>query len=60
MKFVLKDSNKLIDAVAFSQGNRRDEIKIGDKIDVVCSVDINTYNTPKTIELIIQDFKKSV
>lgn len=60
LKFVLKDSNKLIDAVAFSQGNRRDEIKIGDKIDVVCSVDINTYNTPKTIELIIQDFKKSV
>lgn len=60
LKFIFKDSNKLIEAIAFSQGNRRDEIKIGDKIDIVCSVDINTYNTPKTIELIIQDFKKSI
>ena len=60
LKLILKDSNKLIDAVAFSQGDRRDEIKIGDKIDVVCTVDVNTFTTPKTIELIIQDFKKSL
>ena len=60
LKFTLKDSSKLIDAVAFSQGDRRDEIKIGDKIDVICTVSVNTYNTPKTIELIIQDFKKSL
>ena len=60
LKFTLQDGKALIDAVAFSQGDRRDEIKIGDKIDVVCSVELNSYNTPKTIQLIIQDFKKSI
>ena len=60
LKFTLQDGKSLIDAVAFSQGDRRDEIKIGDKIDVVCSVELNSYNTPKTVQLIIQDFKKSI
>lgn len=60
LKFTLQDNKFLIEALAFSQGERRDEVKIGDKIDVVCSVEINTYNTPKTIQLIVQDFKKSV
>ena len=41
-------------------GARRDEIRIGDKIDVVGAIELNTYNTPKTIQFILQDFKKSV
>ena len=60
LKLTLKDNKFLIEALAFSQGDRRDEIQIGDKIDVVCNVEINSYNTPKTIQLIVQDFKKSV
>lgn len=60
LKFTLKDNKFLIEALAFSQGDRRDDVKIGDRIDVVCNVEINTYNVPKTIQLIIQDFKKSV
>lgn len=60
LKLTLKDDRFLIEALAFSQGNRRDEIKIGDKIDVICNVEINTFNTPKTIQLIVQDFKKSI
>ena len=58
--FTLKDDKFLIEAIAFSQGDRRDEIKIGDLIDVVCNVEVNTYNTPKTIQLVVQDFKKSI
>ena len=60
LKLTLKDNKFLIEALAFSQGDRRDKIQIGDKIDVVCNVEINSYNTPKTIQLIVQDFKKSV
>ena len=60
LKLVLKDDRSLLDAVGFSLGTRRDEIRIGDKIDVVANVELNSYNTPKTIQLIIQDFKKSV
>lgn len=58
LKMTLKDNNSLIIGIAFSQGNRRDEVKIGDKIDVVCNLSINTYTTPKTIQFIIKDFKK--
>lgn len=60
LKLTLRDDKYQIEALAFSQGNRRDELKLGDKIDVLCNVDINTYNTPRTIQLILQDFKKSV
>lgn len=60
LKFTLKDNKFLLEALAFSQGERRDEIKIGDKIDVVCNVELNTFNSQRTIQLIVQDFKKSI
>lgn len=60
LKLTLQDGKYLIEAMAFSQGDRRDELTLSDKIDVVCNIEINSYNTPKTIQLIIQDFKKSV
>ncbi|MCX8074961.1 MAG: single-stranded-DNA-specific exonuclease RecJ [Clostridia bacterium] len=60
LKFTLYDRGACIDAIAFSKGQRRDELLIGDKIDVICNVDLNEYNVPKTVQLIIQDFKKSI
>lgn len=60
LKLTLRDDKYQIEALAFSQGNRRDELRLGDKIDVLCNVDINTYTTPRTIQLVLQDFKKSV
>lgn len=60
LKFTLQDERVLLEALAFSQGARRDEVRLGDKIDVLCNVEINSYNTPRTIQLILQDFKKTV
>ena len=60
LKLVLKDEKSLIDAIGFSMGDRRDEIRIGDKIDVVGSIELNTFNIPKTIQIVLQDFKKSI
>lgn len=60
LKLTLRDSKYQIEALAFLQGQRRDELKLGDKIDVLCNIDLNTYNTPRTIQLILQDFKKAV
>lgn len=60
LKLTLRDDKYQIEALAFSQGNRRDELRLGDKIDVLCNVDVNTYTTPRTIQLVLQDFKKSV
>lgn len=60
LKLVLKDGNKLIDAVGFSMGDRRDEIVIGEKLDVVCQVDVNEFNGKKTIQLLLEDFNVSL
>lgn len=60
LKLTLKDNKFLMEALAFSQGDKRDLVKIGDKVDVVCQVELNTYHTPKTIQLIVQDLKKSI
>lgn len=60
LKLTLQDGKSLIEALAFSQGARRDELHIGDKIDVVCNIELNSYHLPKTVQLILQDFKKCV
>ncbi len=60
LKLTLQDEKSLIEGIAFSQGERRDEITIGNKIDVIGNIELNTFNTPKTIQIVIQDFKKIV
>ena len=60
LKMTLRDGKFLVEALAFSQGERRDEVVIGDKIDILCNVELNTFTTPKTIQFLVQDFKKSV
>lgn len=60
IKFRLKDGNFCIDAIGFSQGHRRDELKLGDKIDVVGNLSINDFGRDKTVQIILKDFKKVV
>lgn len=60
LKLTLQDDKSLIEGIAFSQGARRDELMIGNKVDVVGNIEVNTFNTPKTIQIVIQDFKKSI
>ncbi len=60
IKFVLKDDKYLIEALGFSKGHRRDEFRLSDKLDVICNVELNTFNTPKTIQLVLEDFKKTI
>ena len=59
LKFVLKDGNNLIEAIGFSMGQRRDEVTVGQKIDVVCNIGINNYGGSKKVQLILKDFTKS-
>lgn len=58
LKLTLRDMNSLLVGIAFSAGDRRDELVVGDKIDIVGCISINTYTSPKTIQFIIKDFKK--
>ena len=58
LKLGLKDDNFYIDAIGFSQGARRDELKLGDKIDIVGTIGINEFRNQKNIQFILKDFKK--
>lgn len=59
LKFVLKDGNNLIEAIAFSMGSRRDEVNVGQKIDVVCNIGINNFGGMRRVQLVLKDFTKS-
>jgi len=60
LKIGLKDNNFYIDAIGFSLGYRRDELRLGDKLDVVGTININEFNGRKQIQILLKDFKKVV
>ena len=58
LKLGLKDDNFGVDAIGFSQGYRRDELKLGDRIDVVGTIGLNEFRNQKNIQIVLKDFKK--
>ena len=60
LKFKLQDGNFSVDAIFFKAGNRRDEITLGDKVDVVLTLAVNEFLGYKNIQFLLVDFKKSI
>lgn len=60
LKFRLSEDNFYVDSVFFGAGNRRDEVKVGDKIDVAVNVSLNEFQGRKTVQFLMTDFKKSM
>ncbi len=60
LKFRLSDGDFYVDAVFFGAGNRRDEVTLGDKIDVAVNVSLNDFQGRKSIQFLMADFKKSM
>lgn len=60
LKLNLKDDNLYIDAIGFNLGSLADEYLIGDKIDVVGTLSLNTFNGYTNIQIEVQDMRKSV
>lgn len=58
LKLLLQDDGAVIEGLAFSQGDRRDNIIIGDKVDIACQVTVNEFMNQKKIQFVIMDFKK--
>ena len=44
LKLTLKDNSTIINAIGFNLGNLAEEYRIGDKIDVVGVLEINSFN----------------
>ena len=59
LKLTLKDENMWLDAIGFNMGKLAEEYLIGDKIDVVCSIELNTFNNKEKVQINLKDIRKS-
>ena len=60
IKMTLKDGNTIVDAIGFNLGHLADEYRIGDKIDVVGSLEINSFNGIDSLQINLKDVMKSI
>ena len=61
LKLFLKDDNgKTIDAIGFNLGYLAEEYKIGSKIDIVGSLEINEFRGLETLQISIKDFRHAI
>lgn len=59
LKLTLKDGNTIINAIGFNMGEYSEEYLIGDKIDVVGILEINTFNGIESVQINMKDIRKS-
>ncbi len=60
LKLTLKDNKNLVNAIGFNLGYMSNEFKIGDKVDVVGNLEINTFNGVDNIQINLKDIIKSL
>ena len=60
IKLTLKDEGYLINAIGFNMGYLANEYRIGDKVDVVGVLEINSFNGNDTIQINLKDMMKSI
>ena len=59
LKLTIKDENKIINAIGFNMGKYSEEYLIGDKIDVIGVLEINTFNGIESVQINMKDIRKS-
>ncbi len=60
LKLNVKDEHRIFSAIAFNMGEKKNSIRMGDKADILCAIEINSYNGIEMIQLNIKDIKKSI
>ena len=60
IKMTLKDVNSVVNAIGFNLGYLADEYRIGDKIDVVGTLEINSFNGVDSLQINLKDVMKSI
>lgn len=60
LKLTLKDDNIIIDAIGFNMGNLVNDYLIGDKVDVVGVLEINSFNGIESVQINLKDIMKSI
>ena len=59
IKLTLQDNNFYIDCIGFNLGYLVEEYQIGDKIDVVGTLEINEFNGMQNVQINLKDIRKS-
>ena len=60
IKLSLQDENMFIDVIGFGMGDLANEYELGDKVDVVGNLEINSYNGRESIQILLKDMRKSI
>lgn len=60
LKLCLKSNNTYINAIGFNIGYLADEFKIGDRVDVVGNIEINSFNGTDSIQINLKDMMKTI
>ena len=60
LKLTLKEGNTVVNAIGFNMGELAEEYRIGDKIDVVGVLEINTFNGVETLQINIKDMMRAI
>lgn len=59
LKLTLKDNNSIINAIGFNMGKYAEEYLIGDKIDVIGILEINSFNGENLVQINMKDIRRS-
>ncbi len=60
LKLSLRDENIVINAIGFNMGHHAENYTIGDKVDIVGTLEINVYNGEERIQFNLKDIMKSL
>lgn len=60
LKLTLKDNNTIISSIGFNLGYLAEEYRIGDKIDVVGVLEINSFNGVDSLQINMKDVMRSL
>ena len=59
LKLSLKDEGLVIDAIGFNMGHLVDDYLLGDRVDVLGSLEINSFNGRESVQINLKDMRKS-
>ena len=59
LKLTLKDEHFFLDGIGFNLGNLTKEYCIGDKVDIVGTLEINSFGGRESVQMNIKDMRKS-
>lgn len=61
IKLTLRGENNIIvPAIGFNLGSIAENYRIGDKIDVVGNIEVNTFNGEENLQILLKDMMKSI